>query len=91
MVETFKIVTGRTDVDPSIWFTKVATAENGRCTRLAADPLNLRVPAARLEVRKHFFSVRVCEKWNTLPSEVKNAKNVSHFKQAYRRFMENRA
>ena len=35
---------------------------------------------------------RVCgEKWNTLPNEVKNAKSVSQFKLAYRRFMENRA
>jgi hypothetical protein len=30
-------------------------------TRAAADPLNLRIPAPRLEVRKNFFSQRVPE------------------------------
>ncbi len=39
-------------------------------TRQAADPLNVKIPAARLDLRKNFFSVRVCEKWNNLPSDI---------------------
>jgi hypothetical protein len=36
---------------------------------------------ARLEVRRHFFSNRVVEAWNLIPSTVKNATTVSNFKQ----------
>ncbi len=51
----------------------------------AADPLNVMIPAARLDIRKNFFSVRVCDKWNSLPSEIKNSANVKIFKTSYRR------
>ena len=91
MVEMFKIMTGISNVDYKAWFTKVADADRGRTTRLAVDPLNVRVPAARLELRKNFFSVRVCEKWNILPSEVKKAQNASRFKSAYRQYPRTRA
>jgi len=47
---------------------------------MAADPLNVKLPPARLELRRNFFSVRVCEKWNNLPKEVKQCKNVKSFK-----------
>jgi hypothetical protein len=39
--------------------------------------LNVRPKAARLEVRKNFFSSRVTENWNKIPSHVKNVKTVS--------------
>ncbi len=56
-------------------------------TRQAADPLNAKIPAARLDLRKNFFSVLVCDKWNSLPSEIKNSENVKSFKTSYRRHM----
>ena len=87
MVEVFKILTGISDVDPKTWFN--APAEGGRVTRLAADPLNIKLAPARLELRKNFFSVRDCEKWNNLPSAVKTSKNVKQFKMAYKRLLEN--
>ena len=90
MVEMFKMMAGISDVDPSIWINRVA-ADGGRVTRLTADPLNVRVPPAHLELRRNFFSVRVCEKWNNLPSDIKRAKNVSQFKRAYRTFTDSRA
>jgi hypothetical protein len=52
-------------------------------TRSAADPLNLRQQAARLEIRRN-FSNRVIEGWNEVPSEIKNAITVHSFKRAYR-------
>jgi hypothetical protein len=58
---------------------------DGVRTRQAADPLNVKIPAARLELRKNFFSTRVCEKWNNLPSEIKNSVNAKNFKANYRR------
>ncbi len=87
MVEMYKIVTGKSAVDANTWFERV-NAE-GVMTRQAADPLNVKIPAARLEVRKNFFSVRVCEKWNSIPSEIKNSRNVRSFKLAYRRYSGN--
>jgi len=87
MVEVFKILTGISDVDPQTWFTMNAPAEGGRVTRLAADPLNVKLAPARLELRKNFFSVRTCEKWNNLPSAVKSSKNVKQFKMAYKRHL----
>ena len=84
MFETFKIMKGISKVNRATWFT-CAAEESGRLTRLTADPLNLRVPATRLEIRKNFFSVRVCEQWNTLPSEVKRCENLGQFKTAYKK------
>ena len=89
MVEVFKILSGISDVDPQTWFTMNMPAEGGRTTRQAADPLSLKLAPARLEIRRNFFSVRVCEKWNNLPSSVKQCKNARSFKLAYRHFMEN--
>jgi hypothetical protein len=52
-----------------------------------SDPLNLRPKTNRLEVRRHFFSSRVVEGWNQIPvpSEMKNARNASCFKKAYKK------
>jgi len=44
-------------------------------TRSTDDSLNVRPNAATLEVRKNFFSSRVTENWNKIPSHVTNLKN----------------
>jgi hypothetical protein len=54
--------------------------------RLSGLKFSAQPPIARTEKRKNSFSVRVCEKWNKLPAEAKNAKNVDKFKRAYRIF-----
>jgi hypothetical protein len=60
-----------------------------RKTRGAADPLNLRQQAARLETCRNFFSNRVVEAWNMVPLVKKRSKTVSRFfKNAYRRHRE---
>jgi hypothetical protein len=64
MAEMYKIMTGNT------WFERVK--RDGVLTRRAADPLNVKIPAARLDLKKNFFSVRVCKKWNNLPSEIQS-------------------
>lgn len=75
---------GISKVKRDTWFT-CAAEEGGRLTRLTADPLNVRVPASRLDIRKNFFSVRVCEQWNSLPSVVKQCENLGQFKTAYKK------
>ena len=61
-------------------------AEGPQLTRNAAGPLNVRANHGRLEVRSNFFSVRVTEKWNMIPSEIKTMKSVTTFKDAYKRY-----
>ncbi len=55
-------------MDSETWFQKVDTSTSVRMTRSAADPLNFNTQAARLEIRRHFFSNRVVEGWNLIPS-----------------------
>jgi len=38
---------------------------------------------SRLNIRKHFFSQRIINQWNSLPANVVNAKTVNSFKNAY--------
>ncbi len=47
-------------------------------------PLNLRQKAAWLEIRRDFFSNRVIDNWNMIPSSVKNARSVTSFKLSYK-------
>ena len=71
---TFKIIHGFDDVKSETWFNTVGSGEH-RLTRLTADPLNLMLSRSRLELRVNFFSLRVVNLWNSLPGEVKNARN----------------
>ena len=83
MAEVYKMVTGKGCVDPAEWFEMAGAAQ--RATRAAADPLNVRVKHGRLDMRKHFFSVRVCEHWNRVPGDIKRLKTVDSFKKTYAR------
>ncbi len=82
MLQAFKIIRGFDKVDSSTWFQRVDASI--RTTRSAADPLNLRQQAARLETRRNFFSNRVVEAWNLVPGDIKRAKTVNGFKNAYK-------
>ena len=79
LVQTFKILN---DIDKIKWdevFTKSQDIAI-RTTRAAADPLNLVVPRAKLEIRKNSFFVRAPTLWNRLPPNAKNATSVPMFK-----------
>jgi hypothetical protein len=82
-LQTFKIVRGIDRVDSSTWFQ--FAAQTGRATRSADDPLNLRPKTTRLEVWRNFFSSRVIESWNQVPSTMKNAKTVGGFKREFKK------
>ena len=73
------------DVKSDTWFNTVGSGEH-RLTRLTADPLNLMPSRSRLELRANFFSQRVVNLWNSLPGEVKNARNPKMFKNIYQRY-----
>ena len=57
--------------------------EGQRMTRGNAYPLSLKQQRARLEVRRNFFSQRVVESWNKIPTVIKDTTNVSSFKRLY--------
>jgi hypothetical protein len=59
-----------------------ADLREGARTRQAAGVNNLKVPAARTDMRKNFFTVRTVSEWNNLPDELKSEANKEKFKQA---------
>ena len=82
MIEVWKILHGKEDVDPGTWFDMAATGAT-HVTRQAGHPLNIVKPRARLEIRNNFFSIRCCDKWNSIPSSVKEARTINSFKNGY--------
>jgi Reverse transcriptase (RNA-dependent DNA polymerase) len=84
MVLVYKILNNKCTVRAENWF-EIDNSEGPR-TRSANNGIRIRPPFARTDKRKNFFTVRVCEKWNSLPATVKSAKNIDRFKCAYRLF-----
>ena len=64
--------------------------QGGQSTRLQTDLLNVIKPRSNLEVRRQFFTVRIADYWNAVPSEVKNVQNVSQFKRKIVSWMEDK-
>jgi hypothetical protein len=83
MRQVHRILSGKDRVESDTWFKMACDGE--RVTRAAADPLNLRIPAPRLEVRKKFFPQRVPDDWNKIPPVVKIAETAKAFRNAYRK------
>jgi ribonuclease P/MRP protein subunit RPP40 len=73
-------------LDARTWFESTGVA--ALSTRSGADPLNMRVKAARLDIRRQFFSQRVISDRNKIPAEIKGRKSAAGFKAAYRRLRE---
>ena len=84
MLQTFKILKGFDDINKSTWF---QTMDNSvRETRLSSYHLNLTTGRSRLDVRKHFFSQRVVDAWNSLPVDLKDSLHPNQFKNKYDRW-----
>ena len=79
--EMYKIMTGTGELNPENLFKK-PKIRTGAVTRSADDPHHLPTPRTRLEIRKNFFTVRIVEKWNALPIEIKSLGKIQHFKRA---------
>ena len=82
MIETWKILHRVEDIDPSTLFSLSADVAS-RNTRQSSDPLNIVKPASRLEIRRNFFSVRVCDSWNALPLDIRMSGTLNSFKNNY--------
>ena len=94
MIQTFKIMNNIDDVDPCTWFTRIDDCHQRTRQAVSVDEdgevarkMNLLRPNSRLDVRKNFFSCRVVEPWNRLPSVVQEADDVEDFKVKYDGFI----
>jgi ribonucleases P/MRP protein subunit RPP40 len=76
-----KYMTGQGNLNYEHMFEK-AQERLGMRTRLAAGEENLKLPAARTELRRNSFAVRTITKWNSLPDEVKKIGGSVQFKRA---------
>ena len=72
LIEVFKILKGLTRIDPEE-FWEVREARNG--ARLVKEL----APKGKKQ-RQDFFSYRIIQKWNLLPTEVKTAPSLETFK-----------
>ena len=79
LIEVYKIVNCISCPDPRIFFT--LTGENTRRhTRFTSYQKNIIQQRANLDIRKHFFSQRIIEPWNKLPTSIKESNSISCFK-----------
>ena len=90
VIEAFQTIKGFNRVDKDEWFT--FESENARPTRsntVVTDEGEkrrkhvMKGEAARLEVRRNFYSVRITKEWNEIPDWVKEKESVNSFKNAY--------
>ena len=70
LVELGKILRGVDNVDKKTWFTQVPE-ERAHRTRATEGGHSIVRTTSRSELRRHFFSQRVAEKWNELPLQMK--------------------
>ena len=72
---SFKMLKGFVDVDASEFVERVAPDSVTRGHRY-----KLVHPSVRINVRQHFFAVRIISVWNSLSSNVVTAQSISCFK-----------
>ena len=86
MIETYKIITGKEDIDPSKFFTMATVRGDPQLTH------NMKIykKRFRLDKRKYSFSQRVIAKWNLLDKDVVESQKTSGFKRKYDKSEANR-
>ena len=92
LIQTFKIINQIDDLPIDTFFKMVSDTHN-HATRntVTLGPEKKQVDnknivmgkAPNYDMRRYFFSQRVVENWNALPSSVKNATDVNNFKNLY--------
>ena len=80
MIEVYKLLTGKEQIDSGQFFTLAQPHYS-----LRGHEKKLVKERSRLDTRKHFFSQRVINGWNNLPAEVVNSGSVNSFKNTYDR------
>ena len=75
LIETYKILTRKEDLDPEIFF-KYSTTGNLH----SSNSIKLFKPRTKLKVRQNFFSQKVIDYWNALPEHAVKAPSTNSFK-----------
>ena len=87
MTQVYKILKGKDSVCKTTWFTTYDTNSQAT-TRLGQYQDNLkRTRVSKTDIRAKFFSQRVINDWNALPTEVKNSPSTTSFKKNYDNFV----
>ena len=84
LLQTFKILNKKEDVEPETWFRQLQ-ADRGARTRMRGGGVSLALTRSRLELRRNFYSQRVVGPWNRLQGEVRLSKTVNEFKRKVRK------
>ncbi len=87
MIQVYKIVTAKDKVNSASWFKMAVDAPVQ--TGMWPVSINIVKPRARFDVRANFFSVRICDRWNGVPEEIKMARTTGQFKQLYKTHQKN--
>ena len=74
MIEAFKLFKGIAKLDYSL-FLKLSGD-----SKVRGHKYKIVKNSFRLDVRKHFFGIRVVDSWNELPQDVVDAETVNSFK-----------
>ena len=89
-IEAFKTLKGINKVDKNKWFDieEDSARATRRNTEVTEDGERRRVnvlkeEAARLEVRRNFYTVRAAKTWNKIPEKVREQKSTNAFKNAF--------
>ena len=86
MIETYKIITGKEDINPSKFFTMATVRGDPELTH----SMKKYKKSFRLNKRKYSFSQRVIDKWNTLDKATVESQKTSGFKRKYDKIERNR-
>ena len=87
MIQVYKVLNNVGNIELSVL--KIGDNSSERInTRSQSDSLNLVKKRSSLDIRKHFFTERVVEHWNRLPSEDKHAPTLRIFKNAIKKSLD---
>ena len=74
-------------MDYKRWFELAQDREGAASTRSISGSMNVVRIEGRLKVRKNFWSVRVCDPWNSLPDIIKQQPTTDSFKNSLGNFV----
>ena len=85
MIQTCRIIHGLDNVEIGTWFQLASdrSREGAVNTRQSRDMTRLVEGESHYENRRHFFSQRVPNRWNSLPQATREQTTVLGFKAAY--------
>ena len=83
MIQVWKTLHQKDDVNPETWFTPAHGQRLGIATRHTRDMWNLKRSVPNEQFRREFWSIRSVDKWNELPTDLKSAETLNAFKNGY--------